>query len=637
MAAQEDKKVEEKLDDLKVDELKDRCRDAGLKVGGTKAELIARLKEKSDDKAGGDKSDSDKDSDKDDKDDKNDKAKEGDKSNDKDAKKDVDMKDGDKDGDDAKMGGGDKKDEKAEEKEFQIEVDMLLEGCFEDKKKGDKWFEVKVLEVMKGDDETLYKVQWTYDDDPNTSELPRSKLRKVGGAPLDAKKEEKKEEKSDDELVICIAMLLEGLYKDPKKGDWWYEVKILEIIDGDGDEKTYKVKFSIDDSETVLKKDEIRKPGGGKSNSSAPAVVEKVDKLNMSLDDLIATDTKPKGKGKGKSSGGGSSWGGGGGGSYGSGGGNKWGGSGGASWKDGGSKPWSKDDSGSSWGAKKSWEAPARKSWDGGDDKWASKKPAWDSGDKYGKSSYGDKSYGGGSSKYDKYDSKSSYDSKGYDKYDSKGSYDSRDKGGDRDRRDAKADDDRDRRRDSGRDHGGSSGGRTWGSGGGRDAPARAPVEGATVVVSGIQGLRLDARDLEKAFAAVGTVESAVMKGANALISFSSRRCATEAVRRFHGGQLNDRTIDVALEGEAPARHKGSGGGRSRSPRQAERSPPRSSRGHAPAAGGRSRSRGRTGGSSAAAAKQTSSRPAASGGGRTDDRRRARSPAPRGGGQRPYR
>merc|ERR1712129_359730 len=146
---------------------------------------------------------------------KDDKCKEGDKSDEKDTKKDVDMKDGDKDADDEKMGGGDKEEEKGEEKEMTIEVGMLLEGCFEDKKKGDKWFEVKVLEVKKGDDETLYKVHWTYDDDEkNTSEMPRSKLRKVGGAPLDGKKDgddekmgggDKEEEKGEEkEMTIEV-------------------------------------------------------------------------------------------------------------------------------------------------------------------------------------------------------------------------------------------------------------------------------------------------------------------------------------------------------------------------------------------------------------------------------------------------
>ncbi|CAE8672946.1 unnamed protein product, partial [Polarella glacialis] len=102
-----------------------------------------------------------------------------------------------------------------------------------------------------------------------------------------------------------------------------------------------------------------------------------------------------------------------------------------------------------------------------------------------------------------------------------------------------------------------------------------------TVVVGNLGGLRINRRDLEAAFSAVGRVESAVVGEDSAKISFREARYAQEAVRRFHGGQLNERTIDVYLEGDAPPRRQTSGGGGGGS-RRAE--------GSTGAPGGRSRS-----------------------------------------------
>lgn len=96
------------------------------------------------------------------------------------------------------------------------------------------------------------------------------------------------------------------------------------------------------------------------------------------------------------------------------------------------------------------------------------------------------------------------------------------------------------------------------------EAPPSRSGEQRTVVVAGINGLRVNRSDLERAFSSVGHVEEADVGPAQALITFRDAKSAKEAVRRFNGGQLNDRTIDVYFEGEPPPR-SGARGGRSRS------------------------------------------------------------------------
>merc|ERR1719277_2065054 len=113
-----------------------------------------------------------------------------------------------------------------------------------------------------------------------------------------------------------------------------------------------------------------------------------------------------------------------------------------------------------------------------------------------------------------------------------------------------------------------------------------------------MSGLRVERRDLERAFGSVGRVESALVGSTSATITFRDAKAAREAVRRFHGGQLNDHTINVYFEGEEPPRPRGgrtSGGGRSRTP------PPASGSGGGGGGGGRSRSRRGHGNSGAAA------------------------------------
>ncbi|CAE8586311.1 unnamed protein product [Polarella glacialis] len=86
-------------------------------------------------------------------------------------------------------------------------------------------------------------------------------------------------------------------------------------------------------------------------------------------------------------------------------------------------------------------------------------------------------------------------------------------------------------------------------------------VAGRTVVVSNLGGLGINRRGLEAAFSAVGRVESAIVGAESATITFREARYAQEAVRRYHGGMLNERAIDVYLEGDAPPRRQTSGGG----------------------------------------------------------------------------
>merc|ERR1712087_558000 len=189
-------------------------------------------------------------------------------------------------------------------------------------------------------------------------------------------------------------------------------------------------------------------------------------------------------------------------------------------------------------------------SWSSGDWKsdWKSGGSSWGGGGggKGGKYGSGSDSYKGGRS--DRYS-----DDRGYGKsnaWDSRG-------GGDRGRDDA-----RDQRRSG---------------------------DNCTVIVSGLGGMNIDRRDLEKAFSSVGSVEGSEVKKNEAKIIFREPRAAREAVRRFHGGQLNDRVIDVHVEGSAPpppppssrkqsarsrSRSRGARGGGGRS----ARSPPRSTR-----------------------------------------------------------
>ncbi|CAJ1337430.1 unnamed protein product, partial [Effrenium voratum] len=158
----------------------------------------------------------------------------------------------------------------------------------------------------------------------------------------------------------------------------------------------------------------------------------------------------------------------------------------------------------------KSYSKPYDKSYDKYD-------KSYDKYDKY------DKTY----VKYDKYDygGKSSYAARDDDRYGRGGGYGKDQAIGCGDRRDPEPRD-RDRRRHDD----------PPADGRGRDAGG----ERRTIVVSNLQGLHINRRDLETAFRSVGQVMSANVGGDVATITFREEGSAKDAVRRFHGGQLNE-------------------------------------------------------------------------------------------------
>eukprot|EP00927_Polykrikos_kofoidii_P059323 TRINITY_DN54503_c0_g1_i1.p1 TRINITY_DN54503_c0_g1~~TRINITY_DN54503_c0_g1_i1.p1 ORF type:complete len:530 (-),score=113.37 TRINITY_DN54503_c0_g1_i1:111-1637(-) len=305
-------------------------------------------------------------------------------------------------------------------------------------------------------------------------------------------------------------------------------------------------------------------------------IVKKQDKLSMSLDDLIWQDQGSKGrsKGWGEKNGGGSGWSGNasGGGSWGGGSGGSWrggggaggdggggGGGGGAAWKD-----WKSDDwkAGNNWKSDSGGESGRAGGGDGTSswsrDDWKGDKKSWQEGGDH-RSSDTWNGGGGGSGRYDK-----SYD-KPYDRdYDQEkntssggnryrgGSDRERDHGGRGDREEPRSNSDRQR---------------SLGDIYSRREDAKFN-DRRTIIVDGIDGTKVDRRDLEDAFGEVGRVEYCVLKESVATITFRESRAAQDAVRRFHGGQLNDRTIDVFFEGDehpkraktARSRSRGNGG-----------------------------------------------------------------------------
>eukprot|EP00428_Durinskia_dybowskii_P018061 CAMPEP_0170226532 /NCGR_PEP_ID=MMETSP0116_2-20130129/12977_1 /TAXON_ID=400756 /ORGANISM="Durinskia baltica, Strain CSIRO CS-38" /LENGTH=482 /DNA_ID=CAMNT_0010477257 /DNA_START=97 /DNA_END=1542 /DNA_ORIENTATION=+ len=360
------------------------------------------------------------------------------------------------------------------------------------------------------------------------------------------------------------------------KGDGEDGIKKEGAEEKEGEQKAEDAEKSGEpeatDGEKVEEAEGDKKDEVDPEQAEKDAQATKMDKLSMSLDELMDAERSRSYK-KGKTGGGGSS--------------KDW--SGGSTWKDksygGGGDSWSaggddwKSKSGSdSWGGNKSWGGGAGagggsdwKSSNGGSrDTYAgggSSSKAWggggggkDWGSGGGGNKWDDSSYDYGKKSSYSYDSsydKSSWkDDKGYD-YGSKdygrSSYDYNryDKGGrghDRDddrRRDDRMDrDPRDRmdRGDRDRAHassGGHRGGMDRGMGGG---------EPRTIIVAGIGGLRVDRRDLERAFGTVGRVECSTVSRDTATLTFRDAQAASQAVRRFHGGQLNDRTIDVYFE-----------------------------------------------------------------------------------------
>jgi len=75
-----------------------------------------------------------------------------------------------------------KKEEEADKPEFTPAVGDIYDCRFAHKS-GDRWFDAKVVEIIKGDDGVKYKMEWQYDPDEEKSVVPISDLRKVGTAP----------------------------------------------------------------------------------------------------------------------------------------------------------------------------------------------------------------------------------------------------------------------------------------------------------------------------------------------------------------------------------------------------------------------------------------------------------------------
>mmetsp|Transcript_131832 Transcript_131832/g.263089 ORF Transcript_131832/g.263089 Transcript_131832/m.263089 type:complete len:460 (+) Transcript_131832:120-1499(+) len=329
-------------------------------------------------------------------------------------------------------------------------------------------------------------------------------------------------------------------------------------------EKTESIERKESEAEADADQKEEEKKDGGEEN------VAKIDKLSMSLDDLIQSDRQSGwGKGKHGKSDRQSGWGKG---KY------------GKSWQsEADDSGWKKKDK-SSWndwsdggGRGGNWSSGGgwKKSWNQQDDRSGA-----DSGyaKSYESKSYdskpNDKSYGKNHDSYDK-------DVGSYDKGGSRNGYgratqsssDGRGRG-DGQEEQRHREDARDQRRggEEGRS-GGDRYGRSGGTSSRHQQPAEKTGEPRTVVVAGMSGLRVDRRDLERAFGSVGRVEHANVGNSTATITFREARAAREAVRRFHGGQLNERTIDVYFEGQEPSRrHSAAGGSRGGTPRSRSRS-----------------------------------------------------------------
>eukprot|EP00927_Polykrikos_kofoidii_P064986 TRINITY_DN60789_c0_g1_i1.p1 TRINITY_DN60789_c0_g1~~TRINITY_DN60789_c0_g1_i1.p1 ORF type:complete len:490 (+),score=129.58 TRINITY_DN60789_c0_g1_i1:91-1560(+) len=301
------------------------------------------------------------------------------------------------------------------------------------------------------------------------------------------------------------------------------------------------------------------------------ASILKSDKLGMALDDLITTDrgrNKSRGKGWQQSRDGGGwgdnkgSWRASGGGEGGGGG---RGGGGGGNWKDWKKEDWSsgkdvRKDGGSGGGGEgggggrnSSWGRDAWKNENSGKSDWKSRK----GGDDWQGSKWNGGGGSGGGGHHKSYDTASNDQAK---------------TGGDRRvvvYHDVSG---RGGRKDScniGRDRQHPS---TVGDSR-RDAVKSS--ERTAIIVAGIDGLKVDRRDLEKAFSEAGPVDRCIVSDKSATIYFRDARSAQTAVRRFHGGQLNDRAIDVYFEGDEPPKRAVGGRSRSRRARGGRASPMR--------------------------------------------------------------
>merc|ERR1740129_1896533 len=74
---------------------------------------------------------------------------------------------------------------KKEEESLTPKVGEIFEARFAHPK-GDRWFEAKVLEIVKDGGVEKYKMEWQYDPDEEKAVLTLADLRKVGSAKKDA-------------------------------------------------------------------------------------------------------------------------------------------------------------------------------------------------------------------------------------------------------------------------------------------------------------------------------------------------------------------------------------------------------------------------------------------------------------------
>jgi len=140
---------------------------------------------------------------------------------------------------------------KEEEKpDFTPAVGEIYDARFK-KAGGDRWFDAKVVEIVKGDDGDKYKMEWQYDPDEEKSVVSISDLRKVGSAPA-------KQARADRVLAIfgpeekrkAAALLLEDL----KAGkDIWPKVE-RESWGEEPEAKKPKIEYIVTDAEEERRK-----------------------------------------------------------------------------------------------------------------------------------------------------------------------------------------------------------------------------------------------------------------------------------------------------------------------------------------------------------------------------------------------
>jgi len=152
---------------------------------------------------------------------------------------------------------------KAEVPDFTPAVGDIYDARFANPK-GDRWFDAKVLEIIKGDDGDKYKMEWQYDPDEEKSVVSISDLRKVGSAPA-------KQEKEDRMLAIFGAeakrKAATAMVDDLKAGkDIFPKVEnSWESSWGEEPEaKKPRIEYVVDDAEEERRKKRAARFSGGK-------------------------------------------------------------------------------------------------------------------------------------------------------------------------------------------------------------------------------------------------------------------------------------------------------------------------------------------------------------------------------------